>query len=297
MKSPRPVLILGKGKTGDSFVNYFLKKNKPFVTYDTRVKKKDLRLKENLKFNLTLKNEIDFRNISFVACSPGFDLNDEIIKEANKRNIKIKSDIEIFVKENASRKILITGTNGKSSVCYWLEISQGSKLVLSMRGGYRIEADLSTSLASVPGLKDAVPFAFHRNVHDEKSGKMMKLPAQGKKDAGFHLVQTNLPYFMSGTPYEVPKGGLEINRIASQFGIPLGLLAQATGMNPHETVEGGVKLQIPSKGYGLRQAWFFMDQEIFDSILVKGFLREELPTETFEKIYSSPWGKVYKIIQ
>ena len=175
--------------------------------------------------------------------------------------------------------------------------SQGSKLVLSMRGGYRIEADLSTSLASVPGLKDPVPFAFHRNVHDEKSGKMMKLPAQGKKDAGFHLVQTNLPYFMSGTPYEVPKGGLEINRIASQFGIPLGLLAQATGMNPHETVEGGVKLQIPSKGYGLRQAWFFMDQEIFDSILVKGFLREELPTETFEKIYSSPWGKVYKIIQ
>ena len=37
----------------------------------------------------------------------------------------------------------------------------------------------------------------------------MKLPAQGKKDAGFHLVQTNLPYFMSGTPYEVPKGGLK----------------------------------------------------------------------------------------
>ena len=121
MKAPRPVLILGKGKTGDSFVNYFLKKNQPFVTYDTRVKKKDFRLKENLKFNLTLKNEIDFRNISFVACSPGFDLNDEIIKEAHKRNIKIKSDIEIFVKENASRKIIITGTNGKSSVCSWLE--------------------------------------------------------------------------------------------------------------------------------------------------------------------------------
>ena len=81
MKAPKPVLILGKGKTGDSFVNYFLKKDQPFVTYDTRVKKKDLRLKENLKFNLTLKNKIDFRNISFVACSPGFDLNDEIIKD------------------------------------------------------------------------------------------------------------------------------------------------------------------------------------------------------------------------
>ena len=70
MKAPKSVLILGKGKTGDSFVNYFLEKDQPFVTYDTRVKKKDLRLKENLKFNLTLKNEIDFSCLLYTSPSP-----------------------------------------------------------------------------------------------------------------------------------------------------------------------------------------------------------------------------------
>ena len=175
--------------------------------------------------------------------------------------------------------------------------SQGSKIILSMRGGYKIEADLSTSLANVPGLKEPVSFAFHRNLHDEKSGKMIKMPMQGKQNARFHLVQTNMPYFMSGTQYEVLEGGREVSQIASQFGIPVGLLSQATGQDPSETIRGGARVEIPSKGYGLRQAWFFMDQEIFDSILIKGYLREELSPEFFEMIFSSPWGKVYKIIQ
>ena len=175
--------------------------------------------------------------------------------------------------------------------------SQGSKIILSMRGGYKIEADLSTSLANVPGLKEPVSFSFHRNLHDENSGKMMKMPIQGNQNARFHLIQTNMPYFMSGTQYEVPQGGRELSQIASQFGVPVGLLSKATGQEPSEMIHGGAKVEIPSKGYGLRQAWFFMDQEIFDSILIKGFLREELSPEFFEKIFSSPWGKVYKIIQ
>jgi dolichyl-diphosphooligosaccharide--protein glycosyltransferase/undecaprenyl-diphosphooligosaccharide--protein glycosyltransferase len=175
--------------------------------------------------------------------------------------------------------------------------SQGSKIILNMRGGYKIEGDLRNNLATVPGLKDQVPFAFHRNMHDAKTGKMVKLPVQGKKDAPFHLVQTNMPYFTSGTKYNIPEGGLKLSNIASQFGVPLGLLAKRTGLVSEDFIAAGENIEIPSKGYGLRQAWFFMDQEIFDSTLVKGFLREDLSNEIFEMIYSSPWGKVYKIIQ
>jgi UDP-N-acetylmuramoylalanine--D-glutamate ligase len=121
MNLPKPVLILGQGITGESFRQHFSKKKQPFITYDTRVKKRDFNLKKNLDFNFTVEEEIDFSNLKFIACSPGFDLDHNIIKTAKEKKIEIKSDINIFLEENTSEKILISGTNGKSTVCSWLE--------------------------------------------------------------------------------------------------------------------------------------------------------------------------------
>ncbi len=90
MNSSKPVLILGKGITGESFREYFSKKKQPFITYDTRVKKESFNLKKNLNFNFIAEEEIDFNNLKFIACSPGFDLNHNIIKTAKKKKLKLK---------------------------------------------------------------------------------------------------------------------------------------------------------------------------------------------------------------
>ena len=99
MNSSKPILILGKGITGESFRDYFSKKKQPFITYDTRIGKDDFNLKKNLNFNFISEEEIDFNNLKFIACSPGFDLNHNIIKTAKEKNIEIKSDINIFLEE------------------------------------------------------------------------------------------------------------------------------------------------------------------------------------------------------
>ena len=46
-----------------------------------------------------VEEEIDYDNLKFIACSPGFDLNHNIIKIAKEKNIEIKSDINIFLEE------------------------------------------------------------------------------------------------------------------------------------------------------------------------------------------------------
>ena len=69
MNLSKPVLILGKGITGESFRQYFSKKKQPFITYDKRVKKKDFNLKKNLDFNFTVEEEIDFSNLKFIKFS------------------------------------------------------------------------------------------------------------------------------------------------------------------------------------------------------------------------------------
>ena len=78
MNSSKPVLILGKGITGESFRQYFSKKKQPFITYDTRVRKEDFNLKKNLDFNFIAEEEIDFNNLKLIACSPGFNKTDNL---------------------------------------------------------------------------------------------------------------------------------------------------------------------------------------------------------------------------
>ena len=174
--------------------------------------------------------------------------------------------------------------------------SNPSGITLNMRGGYRVEANLKTLKAKVPGVKDPVSFAFHRQLYDKRSGNLIKVPSQKNDKPQFHLIQTNVPVFAGGRSYKVPSGGKTVAQIAQLNGLKPAMLAHYLKFTPDHSLNAGVNVEIPARGYQMSQAWFFMDQEVFESVLIQGFLMENLPTDLFKKVYSTPWGKVYKIV-
>ena len=112
-------LILGFGKTGASFIRYLERRHLPFFVMDSRLRPPGLSQFKNLnkrnfilgKFDLEILKDIDT-----VLVSPGISFNNKILVKARELNKKIYTDIELFTKETDSRLILITGTNGKTSV-------------------------------------------------------------------------------------------------------------------------------------------------------------------------------------
>ncbi len=172
----------------------------------------------------------------------------------------------------------------------------GQTLTLNMRGGYSIQTDLSKNLARIPGNKDLIPFDFHRSII-RPDGKIAKLPSKKGSNSKFHLVQTNIPVFIGGRSYIVPVGGKTLEEIAKLNGLTPHYLTSSTGKPSSHQFAEYEKLEIPAKGYELRPTFFFLDNEVFNSILVQGFLMENLDPNFFQLIYSSPWGKVFKFLK
>ena len=177
----------------------------------------------------------------------------------------------------------------------WITQS-GQTLSLNMRGGYRIDADIGKNLARIPGMNEPVPFSFHRSVY-QSDGKMVKIPSKSVPDSRFHLIQTNLPVFLGGRTYEVPEGGQSLQEVARVNGISSNSLMASIGKEKTFHFEEFERVEIPAKGYELRPASFFMDNEVFNSVLIQGFLMENLDPNYFRQIFASPWGKVYKILR
>ncbi len=113
-------LVIGLGITGRSLVNYLAKIHKEIVIIEDSIDQ--VLLDEIKQPNLTLHinpsiNADLFRRISTIYPSPGIPADHDIFSYASKFDIETSSDIQEFIKFNNSRKILVTGTNGKTSTC------------------------------------------------------------------------------------------------------------------------------------------------------------------------------------
>ena len=110
--------------TGQSILNYLSKKyNEIYLIEDW---KENPSLREIGRFGIKVHvnpqiNSELFSKVSDVYCSPGIPIQHKALSLASKHKISISSDIEEFLKINKSIKILITGTNGKTSTCQILE--------------------------------------------------------------------------------------------------------------------------------------------------------------------------------
>ena len=117
-------LILGLGQTGLSLFNYLIKFEQEPIIFDTRsdppCKKELLKKRKNPLIISNLK-EIAFDEIRSCYVSPGFDISHEIVTKLNTHNIEILSDLDLFLKVHAKKSILVTGTNGKTSVVSLLQ--------------------------------------------------------------------------------------------------------------------------------------------------------------------------------
>ena len=129
-------LILGFGQTGISIAKYLHKQGIPFEVMESRKDLKGIQWLTEHGYKCTSEFNVDaLEKISKVYASPGISKNNPILRQANFLNIETETDIDIFLKLHSCTKILITGTNGKTTVT-----SMSHKLFSHFLGKKRVEA-------------------------------------------------------------------------------------------------------------------------------------------------------------
>lgn len=116
--SGKKIVILGLGLTGLSCLYFFLSLGIYPKIMDTRLNVIDINLiPVGVEYCLGYLNDVWLLDADLVVISPGICCYSSLILEVKKKGIEIINDIEIFFREQKdSLMILVTGTNGKSTV-------------------------------------------------------------------------------------------------------------------------------------------------------------------------------------
>tara|TARA_B100001179_G_scaffold182151_1_gene137549 strand:- start:1992 stop:3302 length:1311 start_codon:yes stop_codon:yes gene_type:complete len=129
-------LILGFGSTGASVARYLVRKNEPFLIMDSRQEPSGLQEISRLNPSELHLGRFDpsiLSKVSRVIVSPGISYNNPVLKTARHQGKIVQTDIEIFLKESKSKVVLVTGTNGKTTV-----ISMAEKLLKTIYGKKKV---------------------------------------------------------------------------------------------------------------------------------------------------------------
>ena len=112
MKKP---LIMGMGVTGRSISRYLSNQSIHHLVMDS-CSSKNINLTSYVDKFLFSEDASILKEVSKVFVSPGVDSNNIFLNETIKREIPISTDLDLYLSQTKSKPILITGTNGKTSV-------------------------------------------------------------------------------------------------------------------------------------------------------------------------------------
>ena len=112
MKKP---LIMGMGVTGRSISRYLSNQSIHHLVMDS-CSSKNINLTSYVDKFLFSEDISILKEVSKVFVSPGVDSNNIFLNEIIKREIPISTDLDLYLSQTKSKPILITGTNGKTSV-------------------------------------------------------------------------------------------------------------------------------------------------------------------------------------
>jgi len=113
-------IIFGLGKSGMSCAHYFDRKGIDYTLIDTRSRlpnQNEISQLNNCQaIYLGSIDETVLDSCERLIVSPGVSLKHPFVTQANKRNIDVCGDVELFARDCSAKIVAITGSNGKSTV-------------------------------------------------------------------------------------------------------------------------------------------------------------------------------------